>query len=186
MWDVGARLIKSCVLTLCTVQLDQRLQDGSQSEVGVPRFLYTGTTEAYFREYTTIEKGFVHQGGQSKIWLDADPWNAIHIAYKRARQWQDSPLLVIVDTSKSAKPFTCSEHYGGVYHAHVLDLRCLSLMTLPATIEDYLMHKTVAQETHLLAERSVVCAEMVNRMWLRVGYRYSAAPTGRTPSTSTQ
>ncbi len=112
----------------------------------VPEILYTGTTLRYLINRLQSSQDFSHSL-QRPVYLTKDYISAAGFAYKRARQYQDSPMVVIVDSQHLSKrpKKTCTGY-------EIPSLKRGSFYPLPAVYPKSMQDKNAWYQIHSLTQ----------------------------------
>ena len=73
--------------------------DGTEEDFELPRVLYTGTGASYYCSMVRRYGEFRHAGAPY-VHLDDEAVSAMGYAAQRARSYEDTPIVLIVDTGK--------------------------------------------------------------------------------------
>lgn len=90
--------------------------EGVSDDFELPRVLYTGTGREYLGQTLEVLGEFRHLG--KEVYLDESLFNACGYALQRAKFYDDSPVLMVVDSQK----LKGEVRYDGRYKAKALPL----------------------------------------------------------------
>lgn len=90
---------------------------GERRSFDLPRVLYTGTGKKYLRDLLCERREFA-QGSEKYVHLTEGRVTAMSYATQRASFYDDSPLVLVVDTYKLTEDL----HYSGEYKTRALNI----------------------------------------------------------------
>lgn len=90
---------------------------GERRGLDLPRVLYTGTGKNYLRDLLCERREFA-QGSEKYVHLTEGRVTAMSYAAQRASFYDDSPLVLVVDTHKLMEDL----HYSGEYKTRALNI----------------------------------------------------------------
>ena len=94
------RLIKLASQYYCmVVKFVNEVRTGQSASQGLPRILYSGTTDRYLEESLRQNGQFMHVMEQP-VYLTEHDLTALSVAGQRALFYDEDPMLLIVDTDK--------------------------------------------------------------------------------------